>query len=131
MTEPCDVTLDVAETEQLARFLLEKHFSILYRSVKPKAFEPPPDLQASVYRVIDLNEDEIWSLGERHVAGPQGKTLKGRADILVRAVLSLRLAVVADNEPCRHAYIDGWPNSKPAQMSLAQQLAAAATFEPR
>jgi hypothetical protein len=106
------------------------HFSVVNRKVKPKAFEPPPELELSVFRPVGLDEDSIWSWGETHVARPRGKTLRGRASVRVVEITSLHLEVVADNEPCRHAYITRWPGDKGAQMVLAQQLAAIATFSP-
>jgi hypothetical protein len=107
-----------------------RHFSVLNRKVKPKAFEPPPELELSVFRPVGLDEDAIWSWGETHVARPRGKTLRGKASVRMVEITSLHLVVVADNEPCRHAYITRWPGDKGAQMVLAQQLAAMATFSP-
>lgn len=127
---PCDVGTRVGRSEFLARFLLDQHYRPLYRTVKPKAFEPPPDNELSVYRTLRLTEDGIWALGELHVARTRGKTLKGRATVMTQEVVNLRLDVVPDNKPCRHAFVGGWPREKSARMALAQHLAAVASFTP-
>jgi hypothetical protein len=57
--------------------------------------------------------------------------LHGRAEILVEAVVAIGLQVNTSEPPPRHAEINGWPAAKPAIVSLAQLLAARASYQPR
>jgi hypothetical protein len=85
----------------------------------------PNTLSASVFRVRDLSEEQIWNIGEDHVAEPRGKVLYGRADLNVNDVTSQGLKLDPDNNPPRHANIVGWPPEKDRQLLLAQELAHA------
>lgn len=82
-------------------------------------------------RTHDLDEDGVWILGDA-VAAPTSRTVYARGDFLapdVRAsfVDSWRLSVRPDDDPPRHALIEGWPpheESPEIRKSLAQQLRA-------
>jgi len=118
----------VANDENLARFILYKNWiRTSDQTVRYPAFLPPPDLRFSVTRHKDLSPQQIRTLGQR-VASARKLTLYGRADIQADRVRHLSLII----EPyplignLNHSHITGWPIEKPAQMSLAQQLAAAA-----
>ena len=82
-------------------------------------------------RTHDLDEAGVWTLGDA-VAVPAGRTVYARGDFLapdVRAsfVDSWRLTVRPDDDPPRHALIEGWPRheeSPEIRKSLAQQLRA-------
>jgi hypothetical protein len=65
------------------------------------------------------------------VGGPSGRTLKAWGNVLVGLVFDVGLDVHPDNVPERHAAIIGWPEQKDEQISLAQQLAEAATLHLR
>lgn len=67
---------------------------------------------------------EIWELGARQVA--RTRAIRARADVTVQKVRLLRLDVISDTPPERHALVIGWPEEKPAMLSLAQQIAAEA-----
>lgn len=108
------------------RFALERN-----KLKKPSSTIFLPDLrgETSVYRSIELSEDLIWSLGRSEVAAPRGMVLRGRADLVVQAVLAVGLSVVPEiSEHPRHANILGWPNEKFAKKDLAIRLAQAAQF---
>lgn len=87
--------------------------------------------QTSVFHINGLDEASIWVIGETHVAGPLGKTLYGRGDILAAVVEEKKLGIDYDNTPPRHANIIGWPTEKHEQKSLAQELAAEAKLKLR
>ena len=90
--------------ETLARYLLSKtQFSSQKWVVKSSAFMPPPSGELSVFRTGGMDAEAVWELGERCVAGPQGRTLKARADILAGDVGEVGLTVHADDAPPRHA----------------------------
>lgn len=119
--------------EPLTRFLLSRSlFSRAKGRVKHNAFMPPADLRLSVFRTYDLDEPDIWDLGQRCVATVQPeKGLHGRADVLVSVVLENELQVDPDDVPPRHASITGWPESKDAQKMLALELAERASLRAR
>ena len=87
---------------------------------------PPPDLKLSTYTTHGLVEKEIWSIGIKNVAEPQGKTLRGRGDVRVATIKSARLDLDFDDVRKRHATITGWPNEKEQQKMCATILADAA-----
>ena len=121
---------DVNPHEIITRYLLSKsHFSISSSRVKPRALEPSSrDNSTSVFRIMNLNEDQIWRLARAFVSNPTGRSLYARADIPALAVYELSLNIHPDEPPPRHANIVGWPPEKHARMSLAQQLTASATL---
>ena len=123
---------DVDPGEPLARYLLDKkHFSKEKGRVKPRAFMPARDLKLSVYRVEGLTEQKLWEIGEKNVAKPSGRTLRGSAKIKTSWVLEKGLAVDPDNIPPRHANITGWSQEKSRQKSIAQEFAAMAVLKLR
>ncbi len=74
--------------------------------------------------MIGLNEQNIWVLGDKHVAIPQGRPVLARAEPNVSEIYAAGLVLDADNEPFRHANIAGWPDGKSEWKLLAQELAA-------
>jgi hypothetical protein len=117
--------MGVSFDEMLARFLFAKDIR-LDLSIKPDPFVPPPNLQLSVTRHLELSEQEIWNLAQM-VAFKRNKPLKGRADFLTSIILPFGLSVVEDpieKENPNHANIVDWPVDKPAQKSIAQEIAA-------
>ncbi len=110
------------------RFLLDRKndYSSQKHIVKPRAFLPRNG-EVSVFDTEALSESHVWDLGERHVAIPRNRTLKGRADLDASAV-PLPLWMRPDNSPPRHVTILGWPDEKEKQLSLSQELAGAAVL---
>ena len=91
---------------------------------------PPPDLELSTYNIDDLEDAEIWVLGDR-VRTEQGKdSLYGRADLMAERVYASGLRPVRDDVPPRHVVILGWPE-KALHKAKAQLLAAASEFRAR
>lgn len=125
--------MSIDDQEKLARFVL---FSKWIRSsdgtVRPDAFIPYPVPDLSVTQHSGLSEDALWGIGQT-VADPRPATLYGRADINAGVVRKQKLNV--DAAPvegnANHVNISGWPADKPRQKSIAQQLAAAATYVPK
>lgn len=121
------VPYSILDEEWLARFILQRSHLRQDRSVKPDAFIPHPYPHLSVTRHLQLSESEIWQTGQ-NVAQEIGKVLRGRADVRAFTFRQQRLNVVAApvTENLNHANIKGWPAEKPAQKSLAQEIAAIA-----
>ena len=126
---------EVGPSESLARYLTHKnHYSLLYNSVRSAAFEPPPNLRLSVFRIDGLILKEVWEIGQVDVINamtPPRQNLRGFADIKASAVYEKNLDVDPDNNPPRHADIAGWPQEKSERMLIAQELAARATLRLR
>jgi hypothetical protein len=121
----------VSNDELLARFITDRSRIRSDGTVKQDAFMPPPDLQLSVTRQINLTDDQLWRIGKRVVqiiSEKRSALLYGRAEILAGYVSELNLHVepapLEDNP--NHAHLVGWPVDKPSQKILAVQLAASA-----
>lgn len=120
--------------ESLARCLHQRnHFKVETHSVTPKAFEPPPNLRLSVFRVYGLNICEVWTYLQTNVIDkmPQRHSLYGIANITVSVIQTTGLRVDPDNTPPRHASIIGWPEgdeNKSKRVLLSQELASKANL---
>lgn len=114
--------------EWLARFIHFKSYIRQDRTIRPNAFIPHPHPNLSVTRHLQLSEWEIWEVA-RNVARQTNKPLYGRVDVQARVFQQQQLIVIADpvlpGNP-NHANVTGWPEEKPAQKSIAQEIAAAA-----
>lgn len=119
----------VSKDESLGRFLTDKSY-FNSNGAKPKAFMPPHNLRLSVFRIVGLQIEQIWKLGEEHVLStiPESsagmKNIYGIADTKAFRLEKLDLYVTATDHPPRHAEICGWPEEKEKQKSIAQEIAA-------
>jgi hypothetical protein len=93
------------------------------KSVKPKAYKPYKDGKTSVFLVTDLEDAEICSLGQDNVCNEKG--IYGFARIRAKHIIS-ELGIDLDNNPERHANIEGWPEMEEKEkiQDIAQILAA-------
>jgi hypothetical protein len=123
--------------EELSRFFDESNRfkrSTAGDYVLPKAFEPKFDLErqrfeTSLYRTVDLSDQDVWELAKRLVEPSKKKPTLGCAQLQCSAVTSNGLHAIADEPPERHAVIVGWPEGdekKSERKSLQLKLAAAA-----
>jgi hypothetical protein len=124
---------DPTPSEVTSRYLLQSgHYTALTGRVKPRAFHPAVrDHKTSVFRVQELTERQIWSLGDQYVASPLGKELRARAELSVAQITAVGLQVEPAEPPPRHANIVDWPIEKHEWMSRAQELAAVAVLRLR
>ncbi len=120
---------EVNPSEKLSRFLThKKQIRKSDGTVHPCAFEPNTRKiphQLSVFRIDNLIEDKIWSIGKK-IARKNKWTLYGRADIIALAVMDENLVIKPDNKPKGHANIINWPE-KPAWKLITKQLASDAS----
>jgi len=121
--------------EKLARFITVERWVRADQTLRQDAFIPPKDLNFSVTRHLNSSEGQLWKIGQKvadAIAAKRNASLYGRADITVGRVLGLHLKTTAAplHENPGHAQITGWPPDKPAQKSIAQQLAAIARYIP-
>lgn len=121
---------DIAPNEVVTHYILSKsEYSVTKSQVKPRALEPSSeDGSISVFRIQDLDDNEIWQLGRQKVNIPGNQALRARADITVSSIRAANLRVRAEEPPPRHALVFGWPENKDAIMAKAQVLAAQATL---
>ena len=115
----------VEPAETLARFLYSKnHYRPSDHTVRHSAFIPPENKRLSVFRVFNLQENEIWNLGDTLRAEPP----LGRADLRALAATETGLTIEADDNPPRHANIIGWPNESSGIKLKAMILAEKASL---
>ena len=99
--------------------------------VRYSAFDPPKSLRKSVYWIAQIPEEEIWVIGDKHVAPARGPIL-GRADFNSLAVYQNNLSIDLTGKPHpRHADIIGWSEDRKKARHEAQKLADASTLVPR
>lgn len=114
--------------ERLARFIHYQRYIRQDWTVRADAFIPYPYPDLSVTRHLQLSESELWEIA-RNVARQTNKPLHGRVDIKARVFQQQQLKVIADpvlpGNP-NHTNVTGWPEKKPAQKRIAQEIAAAA-----
>jgi len=94
--------------------------------VKPSLFDSK-DNEASIFRISGLDDRSIWFIGkwvqkEKEKKQNASGRLRGRADILVRRVLGLKLTVVSEEPPPKHGNIKGFPNES-EKFNTHQRLA--------
>jgi len=82
----------------------------------------------SVFRILDLQGVAIWDIGVKHV-NSDTRNIYGRFDFIAEYVYAFKLRFDPNNKPERHANIINWPEERSAKISVAQQLAAIATFK--
>lgn len=122
-----NVSRNVAPNEPLARYIFSSR-QFNSTQVKTAAFIPR-DGEVSVFRTLGLNEDEIWDIGNNHVAPLSNRKLKARGDTAVNHAINIKLTVEAEtsNHPL-HANINNWPDDRADQLALALDLANSATL---
>lgn len=122
------ISPEIESDEQLTRYIFtNNYFARTTGRVKPGAFlKRPSDEYLSVYRIMDLSENEIWELGEEHAAKPSKRKLLARGDVSVSDALAQDLTVTDEQLPPRHAGVRGWPLNKSSEKSIAQKIAAEA-----
>ena len=117
------------DSEALSRFITFRGWFRQDQSLRPDGFIPHPYPDLSVSRQKGLTVEQLWAIGNAIAALQKpSRTLYGRADLTVGMVRAIKLSVVSQPVPENenHAAIIDWPNDKPAQKLLAQELAAAA-----
>ena len=132
MIDPENVP-DVSVEETLARYILDKKHIRSDQSIRPNAFMPPVNLELSVTRHLSATDEELWSIGDG-VASSRGLILYGRADVEAKVCADQSLSIRPDPIPPdnpNHAVVCDWPDEKPSQKIIAQEIAAVAKYAPR
>ena len=122
--------MSIADTDRLSRFLFfRRWYAPTMGRVKPEAFVPHPYIELSVSCTEGLDENLVWQIGRETADSRRDKpTLHGRADLAAQAIRAQQLEVVRDDRPLYHANIVGWEGERSAQLSKAQEMAAASTL---
>lgn len=114
--------------EPLARFIMHKKwFSLHDKSIRSHAFEPYNGT-LSVFRIHELEGEEICRIGTEYVAAKVRKTLYGWGCLPASAFMEEGLQFDADDTPPRHANVIGWPEEKHAWKSIGQRIRLKATL---
>jgi hypothetical protein len=121
----------VADEEDLARFLTSSN-QFNTKGVRHTVFLPEPKAQeTSVFRHEGEPREALWAIGNEHAS--QGRTIHGAAILKAGEIRVVRLEVIADEPPPRHAAIRNWPwigddpdLLKAERMELAMALASKA-----
>ena len=136
---------DISQDEVITRFIFNrrKYFSFVNKTVKYKAFMPPPNREDSSIYSPDLSvcrisvpadsgvlpEDKIWEIGQKDVQR-SGRELKARADISVSDIYKNGLKVIPDFKPYKeHANITPFPPDELGCQRLATKLAHISKLE--
>ena len=121
----------------LTRFIFsERHYSVESNRVKHGAFLPlinheTSTLEVSVFQILGLSDEQIWSIGDTEVAQPSKRTLRARGDLTMATIDRNQLRIAADAPPSRHSNIIGWPEEKSKQKLIAIELANTASLHLR
>jgi hypothetical protein len=95
----------------------------------PRANPETGRKETSVFRIDDLEEKEIWELGEEHVPlHVDGQPHPGRAEFIALHVSEVGLSLDPGDIPPRHADIVGWSEEKEVVKQTAMELAAKVSF---
>lgn len=120
----------ISPDESITRFISQKtYFRPSNKTVRHNAFMPNRDGETSVYRIIGIDEAEIYEIGKEFYSDIIDKPLLGRADIVVLEILKHELTVEPEPAPHpRHANILNWPDEDEGSKRrlIAVQLAAEA-----
>jgi hypothetical protein len=117
---------EISSSELVTRYILDKsYYRTSNQSVRHNAFMPAPKTnETSVYRIEELESEEIWSIGDKFVAKLRNKELIGRADIIASDILNEELKIQPFPQPHpRHANITDWPYDPSKQKLIALMLA--------
>ena len=122
---------DVSPDERITRYILNRrHIKHEKGEIKAEAFLPTkpkpefPERQTSVYRTINCEETEIWSIGDQYVANPgNNRFVLARGDLLAQTVYSQDLHIAPHPSPHpRHANIVNWPNEESSEHRKAKAV---------
>jgi hypothetical protein len=120
------VDKQVADKEDVVNFVLESN-KFKGDDIDHRAFLPGPDGERSVFRVDELTNGDIATIGIVEVGTPRGKPILGWARISAKKVREAKpLQIEGDEPPERHAIIFNWPeaSAKEQRRALAMILAS-------
>ena len=115
----------VSPDEPVARFINQQaYYRKGNKTVKHNAFMPSRQGEVSIYRTDQLDESEIYEIGDKYVGVPQNKQILGYASIEVSDIEKHELSVEsAPSIHPRHANIIVWPDIKSSQKMIAMEIA--------
>jgi len=117
--------MKILKSETTSRFIVEKSY---YRpgdeTVKPHAYEPDKQGDCSVFRIKELINENIWTLGEKFVGKLRGKPIKGRSDIKAEIIFESGLKLIPEIKTHqRHSNITGYPSNPDELLEVTTELA--------
>jgi len=119
-----------AGTEPVTVFATQTNHYFANGDAKPRPFMPVPKYgnKTSSTRIFGMMHNEIWQWAEDHVKSAAIQNMRGRFDFTARVVYDNNLTFNPDNEPERHANIDGWSDIKQNNKDKALRIAEETTF---
>jgi hypothetical protein len=111
----------IANTERLAIYVLDSG-KMRTAGVHWRAFLPGGDGERSFFRTNGLTDVEVAGIGQREVGDPEGRQIRGWAELLAQHVMP-PLVLMPFEPPERHGAIVNWPTEIQERNSFAQQLA--------
>jgi hypothetical protein len=115
---------EVSRSEKVTRYLLDRRDIRKEGVLHWRALMPNKSGETSVFRVSQLSEEEIWSIGSEKVALARNMPLVGRGDLVAAIVYGKALRFSPDLDlQSRHANIVDWPDTKDARQAIALDLA--------
>jgi len=113
----------IANTERLAIYVLDSG-KLKASGVHWRAFIPGNDGERSFFRTDGLTVEQISRIGQREVGDPEGRPIRGWAQLIAQNVLDARpLQLIPAEPPERHGVIINWPPEIQERNKLAMQLA--------
>ena len=116
------------EEELITRYLFSRrNFRSSSERVRYNAFMPK-NREISVFRISGIEKTEkIWEIGNKEVAIPGNRELKGRADINSKYIKEQRLNIIPKEPPYRHANVTEWDSEKSKNILIAKTMAQKAS----
>jgi len=100
----------ISSKEATTRYIFnDRHYAETKKRIKYPAFMPKKG-ETSVFRISNLDDQQIWDIGENYVAPISSRTLLARGDLIALDIFDEGLEIEADTKNHKlHANIVGWP----------------------
>lgn len=120
---------EVTPTELLSRYICSKERKKYIQEngrLRSGLFKPAKDRKMSVFRTSELEEDQIWELGDSYI-NRAGELIWGRSDLSLAIINEFMLELEVDDNPPRHANVINWPEDDDERLLVSQKLAKRAS----
>jgi len=101
----------ISSKETTTRYIFySRYYAKTIGRIKYPAFVPDKNGETSVFRISNLDDQQIWDIGENHVSPYSSRTLLARGDLAALDIFDEGLEIEADTTNHKlHANIVGWP----------------------
>jgi hypothetical protein len=115
----------MSSAEAITRYIFSsKHYARTTNRIRYNAFMPKNG-ETSIFLINNLDDEQIWYIGETYVAPISSRTLLARGDLESSDIYKEGLEIKPDTTKHKlHANIIGWPLEKPEKVRyIAMELA--------